>query len=66
MINTQKEINRVLKLIEEKTGVVVSPNIIVIEKTDRMEDNKCISGTYYSDKELIYINPSIFDINTIL
>lgn len=64
MLNPKEEINKVLTMVKEKTGVVVPSDMIFVEETQRMRDKgqngKTLDGIYYSDSQKIFLNPNIF------
>lgn len=64
MLNPREEIDKVLAIVKEKTGVVIPSDMIFVEETDRMRtknrNGMTTDGVYYYDEEKIYLNPSIF------
>ena len=64
MLNPREEIDKVLSIIKEKTGVVIPSDMIFVEETDRMRtknrNGMTTDGTYYYHEEKIYLNPRIF------
>ena len=62
LINSKKEINKVLSLIKEKTNVTIPVDIIFVEKTDYMKSHATVKGTYFENR--ISLNPKIFEVRT--